>query len=140
MGRLKRDHTGYSSSGLWLKYQRPGINERSVAPKSKKDTNKWCRGKVGREHNWHRFQEMRWSWSEEDYISPYIAIHCVVCDKEKYAKTAKSANYPLHIYVKQEYCGIEPVQINVNGEYKPLTAYEFKNNNYHYCDECGYTH
>lgn len=139
MGRLKQDHSGYRTSGIWLKYQQPRIEEKPFKSKSKKNTNKWCKGKVGREHDWHRFEKMRWSWGEEDYVDPYIAIHCVVCDKQKYTKTAKSANYPLHIFIKEEDCGVDPIQIKVNGDYKPLTLFDFKDGKY-FCHDCGFCH
>lgn len=139
MGRIKKDHSGWRTHGIWLKYQNPKVNEIPVKPKSKKDTNKWCRGKVGREHEWHRFQKMEWSWRMDDYVDPYIEIHCVECGKEKYAKTSKAANYPLHIWIDQKYCGADPIQVRVNGEYKPLTMYDYKKGKY-YCHECGFCH
>lgn len=140
MGRLKKDHTGWRTSGLWLKYKQPTINEVQTKPKSKKDTNKWCRGKVGVEHNWHRFQNMKWSDELWDYKDPYVSIHCVECGKEKYAKTAKAAAYPLHIWIDEKDCGIDPVQIRVNGEYKPLTMYDYKRDGRRYCWQCGFCH
>lgn len=139
MGRLKKDHSGWRTHGLWLKYQHPTASDTQAKPKSKKDTNKWCRGKVGREHEWHKFQKMKWSWRDDDYVDPYIEISCIECGKEKYAKTAKAANYPLHIYIEEKYCGYDPVQVRVNGEYKPLTLYESKHGMY-YCRDCGFWH
>lgn len=140
MGRLKKDHDGYRTSGLWLKYQTPQVNERNIPPKSKKNTTLWCRGKVGREHTWHRFEQMRWNDEIWDFLGKTIEIRCVDCGKEKYIKTAKAAGYPLHIWVDQKYCGVDPVQVKVNGEYKPLTHFDFKRGGHHYCWRCGYCH
>lgn len=139
MGRLKKDHSGWRSSGLYLKYQSPKINEQPTKAKSKKDTVKWCRGKVGREHEWHRFENMKWDWELDNYVEKYIHLRCVQCGKEKYAKTAKSANYPLHIWIDEKYCGADPIQVRVNGEYLPLTIYDFKKGKW-YCHECGFCH
>jgi hypothetical protein len=118
MGRLKKDHTGWRTSGLWLKYKHPTASETQ---------------------EWHKFQKMEWSWRMDDYVDPYIEIHCVECGKEKYTKTAKAANYPLHIWIDEKYCGYDPIQVRVNGEYKPLTMYDFKRGKY-YCRDCGFCH
>lgn len=141
MGRIKKNHSGWRTHGIWMKYQTPKVNEQPVKPKSKKDTNKWCRGKVGTEHIWHRFEEPKWDWVEDTYTSTSksVAIKCIECGKEKYAKTAKAANYPLHIFVDQKYCGYDPVQVRVNGEYKPLTIYEYKRGRF-FCRSCGFCH
>lgn len=139
MGRLKREHGGYRTSGLWLKYQSPKIDETSVRSRSKKDTTKWCRGKVGREHEWHKFQEPKWSDELWGYENLRVSIRCINCGKGKYTKTAKAANYPLHIWVDEKYCGVDPVQVRINGEYKTLTLYDYKKDKY-YCHECGYCH
>lgn len=121
MGRLKRDHSGWHTSGLYLKYQSPKINERPVKAKSKKDTNKWCRGKVGREHAWHRYQGRKYNWLKEDYVDPYVHIKCIECGKEKYAKTAKAATYPMHLWIDDKSEAYWPVQVRVNGKYLPIT-------------------
>lgn len=139
MGRLKKEHSGWHTSGLWLKYQSPKVVETPVKAKSKKDTVKWCRGKVGVEHDWHRFENMKYDWEIDGYVDKYIHLMCMECKKEKYTKTAKSANYPLHIWIDQKYCGADPIQVRVNGEYKPLTIYDFKKGKY-YCRDCGYCH
>ena len=38
MGRLKRDHSGWRTSGLWLKYQNPMVEDKPLKGKSKKNT------------------------------------------------------------------------------------------------------
>lgn len=139
MGRLKRDHSGWSTSGKWLKYQTPQVNETPTGGKSKKDTNKWCRGKVGINHHWHRFQRRHYNWELDDYVDPYIHIKCVECGKEKYAKTAKSADFPLHLDIQDKSEGYEPVQVRVNGKYLPISYLEYQKGKY-FCHSCGYWH
>lgn len=139
MGRLKKDHSGWHTSGLWLKYQAPKVNERPVKGKSKKDTNKWCRGKVGVEHKWHRYQAKSYNWDADDYVSPYIYIRCSECRKDKYAKTAKTANYPLHLWIDDNNTGYELVQVRINGEYSPLDYYKYLKDKY-WCKECSRWH
>lgn len=139
MGRLKKDHSGWRTSGIWLKYQQPTINDTQAKPKAKKDTNKWCRGKVGREHVWHRYQQKRWNDDLWKYLSPYIEIKCIVCNKEKYVKTARAATYPMHLWVEQQNEGYEPVQVRVNGKYLPIEYLEYRQGKY-FCHSCGYWH
>lgn len=139
MGRLKKDHGGWRTSGLWLKYQTPKVNEINKRPKSKKDTNKWCRGKVGREHEWHRYQGRKYSWELDNYVLPYVYIKCLECKKEKYVKTAKSAKYPMHLWVEDQGLGYEPVQVRVNGKYLPIDYLRYEKGGY-YCYDCGVWH
>lgn len=138
MGRLKRDHSGWRTSGLWLKYQSPQVNERQ--PKfNKRDTNKWCRGKIGREHVWHRYQQKRYSWELDDYIDLWVHIKCVECGKQKYTKTAKSARYPMHLYIKEKSDGFELIPVRINGEYLPVDYWKYQKDK-KWCSGCGRWH
>lgn len=139
MGRIKRDHSGYRTSGLWTKFQHPKINDVEPGGKSKKNTNKWCRGKVGVEHKWHRYQRYHWNWELDRYVSPYVHIKCVECGKEKYAKTAKSADFPLHLEVQNISEGYEPIQVRVNGKYLPIDYLQYQKGKY-WCKSCGVWH
>lgn len=139
MGRLKKEHGGWRTHGLWLKYQSPKVNEQPIKAKSKKDTNKWCRGKKGVEHNWHRYQGRQYDWRVDDYVSPYVEIKCLECRKEKYAKTAKAAKYTLHAWVEDKSSGYEPVQVRVNGKYLPIEYTMYQKGKY-WCGGCGYWH
>jgi hypothetical protein len=56
MGRIKKDHTGYTTMSLWKKYKYPEVFEK-LKPKTKKDTKRWCRGKVGVEHDYDLTEE-----------------------------------------------------------------------------------
>lgn len=139
MGRLKRDHSGWSTSGKWLKYQQPTIKEKTPSGRTKKDTNKWCRGKVGTEHAWHRYQRRHYNWDLDKYISPYIEIKCVECRKEKYIKTARAATYPLHLWIEDKGEGYLPIQVRVNGKFLPIDYEQYQRGKY-WCNDCGYWH
>lgn len=78
MGRLKKDHDGWKSAGLWLKYQYPKIEEEPRTTHKKKNTRKWCKGRKGVEHDYelvekHKFLD--WSWK---------IYKCINCGKQKY--------------------------------------------------------
>lgn len=136
--RLKEQHDGYSSMGLWLKYQRPEVNERIIKPRSKKDKNRWCGGRVGLEHTWHRYQKMRWSDEEWQYLPPYREeTYCFVCNKRK-TKSAVNLDLPLHLWVQQEN-GSYAVQISVDGIPQPIKQLVYKKD-YDWCYECQMYH
>ncbi len=140
MGRLKKDHSGWSTSGKWLKYQQPTIAEQPAKGKNKKkDTNKWCRGKVGVEHEWHTYNKKRYNWEVDDYVWPYKEIKCVVCRKEKLIKSANSASYPTQLWIDDKNEGYEPVQVRVNGKYLPINYLEYQKGKY-WCKMCGVFH
>lgn len=66
MARLKRDHSGWRSSGLYLKYQQPKVDEIVHSKKTKKNTKKWCKGNVGVRHVYQRVERtefMTFVWS-----------------------------------------------------------------------------
>ena len=46
--RLKEDSSSYNAIGLKKKYDQP----LEVGHRSKKKTTKWCKGKIGIEHEW----------------------------------------------------------------------------------------
>lgn len=52
MGRIKKDHSNWKTMGLWKRFQYPKVEEESKKPKSKKNTKKWCKGKVGVKHDY----------------------------------------------------------------------------------------
>jgi len=126
MGQLKRDHGGYHSSGLWIKYQQPAVVERNVH-KSKKDTNKWCKGKVGKPHDFvqtlHRSKYEAFTW---------YTCKCNTCGKQVYKKRVKSL--PLKIQVEGS-SGIRsfPIQVKVNGKAIPIDPRRFTED---FCWQC----
>jgi hypothetical protein len=112
MARLKKDHSGWRSHGLYKKYQKPTINEREYRPKSKKDTTTWCRGKKGIAHELYR---------EFNYYG-YIETKCDNCGKKFYRK---DKSIPLRIRVKGE-TKVTPVQVKINGVAQKLDSKWFR--------------
>lgn len=135
MARLKRNNSSWHAHGLYLKYKQPTANEQPAKNKSKKNTNRWCRGKVGKEHEWHSFQRKRWDDERWDFVWSYTEIKCVVCRKEKYIKTAKATIYPFHIWVDKPNTGYQSVQVRVNGKILPIPEYQYHADKY-WCKEC----
>lgn len=128
MGRLKKDHSGWKTSGLYMKYQQPAIKEKPVKQKSKKDTNKWCKGKVGREHDlirvfYHTYDNGR--YFDYDYWNGrlfYLTIGmCKTCGKTFWGNKAKSM--PLIIPVRSHSLSV-PVQVKINGRALPFEYHE----------------
>jgi len=109
MARLKKDHSGWRSHGLYLKYKEPTENK----PKSKKDTNRWCRGRVGREHNLVRYKPVRYHWFSEPFYS-YVRVKCLVCHKEMYKR--KYINLPLVVEVVEIETKWQETYVPVNGK------------------------
>lgn len=134
MARLKKDHSGWRSSGLHMKYQSPKINERPVKAKSKKDTTKWCRGKKGVEHDLYRTPVVYSYWDYEK-VSRIIETKCFVCKKKFYGKHKEVPFYP---YIKNE-CTTYPVQVKVNGLPIPIDPHRFDTGAY-YCNACSEWH
>jgi len=135
--RLKDDHSGYRSHGLWQKYQYPKIDEeRFTKPRTKKDGS-LCVDK--KEHKWHRFQCKGWENDITDDTDTHEHIKCFACGKKKSPKTAKNLNLPLHVWIKNDKGGYDVVQVKVNGEYPPIPREAFHKNKY-WCDTCRYWH
>lgn len=132
MGRLKRDHGGWHTSGLWLKYQQPTAKELPLKNRAKKDTNKWCRGKVGVEHELHQRIHLRFN------SSTWYKTWCKNCRKELHKKRVKSL--PLHVEVKQGASSRAfPIQVKVNGKAIPIDSRLYEDNSY-YCEQCEQWH
>lgn len=78
MGRIKKDHSGWRTSGLWKKFQYPKIEDDEEVSRvhKKKNTKKWCRGKVGIKHVKEKVSETKgflsFSWTE---------YRCTNCNK-----------------------------------------------------------
>lgn len=135
MGRLKKDHGGYRTSGLWTKYQQPTVHDTPLKPRAKKDTKKWCRGKVGVPHEFH--QRIWFCWLDEVH---YRTV-CVNCRKEVSKKRVKS--YPLHIEPKHSDERPLPIQVKVNGRAIPFNVCQLESlqlEEWHYCERCNKWH
>lgn len=131
MGRLKKDHSGYRTHGLWVKYQTPQVVERNK-PKSKKDTRKWCRGKVGVEHQLIRYF---WHYGWDRKKTNWIRTKCRVCDKEFGRKNDPSV--PLYIEVDEE-GKVFFVQVKVNGKALPMEPHLYGDE--WWCEHCRTWH
>lgn len=137
--RLKEQHDGYSSMGLWLKYQRPAASERIIKPRAKKDKNRWCGGRKGVEHQWHRYQKMHWNDEKWDYEDYYEIIECFSC-YERLTKSHKKpeGELPLHLWIKQ-YDGSYAVQLSINGIPQPIKQLVY-NKDQRWCWQCQRYH
>lgn len=140
MARLKRDNSSWHAHGLYKKYQEPRVVERPASKRLKKrNTNLWCRGKVGVEHSWHIYQKKRWNDDRWAFLNIYLEVHCAKCKKEKYIKTAKSRTYPFHAWINQSDSERHPIQVKVNGKPVPIPAHLYHPSG-HWCSECGTWH
>lgn len=129
MGRLKKDHSGYRSSGLYTKYKSPSVNEKPIQHKSKKNTIKWCKGKIGVEHVAERyFYHFRWTNKRTNWIM----TRCIVCRKEL---NRKDNSIPLRIELDDADGKPYPIQVKVNGLAVPID-YRLHDNKYHWCSGC----
>lgn len=136
MARLKRDNSSWRAQGLYTKYKEPSIVDKPVGNRlKKKNTNRWCRGRIGVEHEWHSYQAKQWSDERWAFIRTYTEIKCVVCRKEKYIKTAKSRIYPYHIWIEEPNRGYQSIQVRVNGKVLPIEEYQYHTDKY-WCKQC----
>jgi hypothetical protein len=135
MGRLKKDHSGYHTSGLYLKYQQPSVYERPAHRSNKKNTSKWCRGKVGVPHEYHRYQSKRYRWRDDDYVWDWIKAKCVECGKVSYKR--RSYDAPLHAFVYSESERTQ-IQVRVNGKIIPFDAPRYDGS--WWCSQCRCYH
>ena len=138
MARLKRDHSGWSSHGLYLKYQQPKVDETVHSKKTKKNTRKWCRGKVGVEHKLERYF-WRYGWASKR--STWIRSRCTECRKEFHSK---DSSIPLRIELDESDGVAHPVQVKLNGKAIPFDreTIEYINNGYggYWCGQCHEWH
>lgn len=74
MARVKRDHTGWRSSGIWKKDFTAKPEE--ARHSSKKNVRKWCKGKVGIKHSYEEsFKTI--------YKNKFKTYKCNKCGKEQ---------------------------------------------------------
>lgn len=72
--RLKEDSSSYRAIGLKVKYAEP----RQAGWRSRKNTKRWCKGKVGVEHEWEHI-------TPKNDISPWRKMDvCKNCGKQSY--------------------------------------------------------
>lgn len=83
MGRLKKDHSGWSTAGKWIKYQYPKIDEDSQMNHHRKNTKKWCKGRRGIPHEYELIEKNKfldWFW---------VVEKCKNCGKQNYKSLKK---------------------------------------------------
>lgn len=141
MGRLKKDHSGWHTSGLWLKYKEPTVEEQQPRHKSKKNTREWCRGKKGQPHELIRvFYRTHGNGKYFDWgywngrLFKYTETVCTNCGKRFWNK---NKGIPLVIPVKDE-SEEYPVQVKVNGVIQPIHPSRYLDQ--HYCWDCWRYH
>lgn len=133
MARLKHDHSGWRSHGLYKKYQSPAVDEAAHSRKTKKNTRKWCRGKVGTEHVLRRYF---WHTGWESKRTNWIRSKCVVCGKEF---RNKDKSIPLTIELDERDGKSYPIQVKVNGIAIPID-YKMYHDGRHWCYACDEWH
>ena len=140
MAKLSHGADTWRSEGLLGRYKSQLKSEEEPKYKSKKDTVKWCRGKVGVAHEWHRKQRARWDWdTEEEYVSSYVEIWCANCKKQAYKRFGNAVyKFPLHIAVTGKSLAYA-VQVKVNGKAIPFPPEWFYEKAY-YCSQCHKWH
>lgn len=55
---------------------------RPPSKRRKKDTKRWCRGKVGKEHDWQPFD--KWPGISRRWMGSLLMHRCQVCGKENW--------------------------------------------------------
>ena len=136
MGRLKKDHSGYHTHGRWLKYKLPSVVEPPKRSKAKKDTTKWCRGKIGVQHVIRRYFYYIYVNNGRTRTN-LIRSKCVECGKGFYSK---DSSIPLDIEVDGERGQKYPVQVKVNGKALPIDYKSYGIPHREYCDYCHEWH
>jgi hypothetical protein len=131
MGRLKKDHSGWRTHGLWKKYQLPSVVEPSKHVKRKKNTNRWCKGKEGVQHVLERYFYHIRGW---DYVkrTNWIRTRCANCYKQFHKS---DSSIPLTIELDEVDSNTYPVQVKVNGKAIPID-FRMYDTTHHWCNSC----
>lgn len=135
MARLKKDHSGWRSHGLHKKYQQPAINEPVIKHNKKKNTQRWCGGKVGREHDIYRHYHFSRGWDWDKYFRNWIEASCRTCGKKFWRKNDTSL--PLEIPIDGEYAEPLPIQVKVDGVPLPIDPQRYIGD---WCPFCNLYH
>lgn len=115
MARLKKDHSGYRSSGLYKKYlPQPEVPKRL---RGKKDTTKWCKGKVNVPHRLYRRSKQAYI-ADKGYVDlGYTETYCKDCGKRFWRTTG----VPLSLRIKHKR-KVTPIPVKVNGTLQKLSS------------------
>lgn len=140
MAKISHGAHSWRSEGLAKKYKEQEKIAFDIPSrhKAKKNTRKWCRGKVGVSHTLERYF---WRYGWESKRTNWIRTRCVECGKEFYNK---DSSIPLRIEL-DESDGIRyPVQVKLNGRAIPFDrqTIEHINSNYSgwWCEQCHEWH
>lgn len=116
MAKISHGSNTWRSEGLAKKYkeQEKIALDKTVKHKKKKDTRKWCKGKVGVEHTLIRYF---WTYGWESKRTNWIRSRCTTCGKEFHTK---DSSIPLRIPVDEVDRAVHPVQVKVNGKAIPI--------------------
>ena len=101
--RLKEDSSSWKSNGIKKRDFRHIHDEPKPAHRSKKDTRKYCYGKVGKEHILYRFVHA-WVRDYGFWWPNTIQAKCTRCGKQFYGgKIVTNSKTPLHIIPDYEH-------------------------------------
>lgn len=134
MAKISHGADTWRSEGLAKKYKEQASFETlKNKHKSKKNTRKWCKGKVGVQHDLIRYFKY-YGWTSKR--SKYIQCRCKVCGKEFYNK---SSSIPLIIELDNKDGKSYPIQVKVNGIANPIDYRLFHDENL-WCEHCQEWH
>lgn len=142
MAKLSHGAYSWRAEGLAKKYKSEADSHNEPKNKSqKKNTQRWCRGKTGKEHMFRRRFVKLYSYQRNEYVPGSIETYCLICDKSFY-KQKKDSKMPLEIWVK-EYASWSPIQVKFNGKCIPFskdTAVALSRPGSYYCEACQEWH
>lgn len=116
MARLKKDHSGYRSSGLYKKWQGLPVEDKPIKAKKKKDTTRWCKGRVGDEHDLYKQFVQLWI-NGETITCNYTETKCRNCNKRLH----RSKGVPLRLRIEQK-GSVNPIPVKINGSLQKLSS------------------
>ena len=133
MAKISHGAHTWRSEGLAKKYKELAKSDDTVKHKAKKNTRKWCKGKVGGEHKLQRhFHRHGW----DNRRTKWIRTRCVECHKEF---NANDPAVPLFIELDKFDGRYYPIQVKLDGKALPID-YRLYHTNTRYCWECNEWH
>lgn len=85
--RIKKDSDSWTAGGVInrdTRHDKSAVPEQPKHKPKRKDTKKWCRGRVGKEHKleWKTYEEVKHSsWCAKG-DSNWFILMCTVCNKQ----------------------------------------------------------
>jgi len=83
--KLSHDSSSWHASGLIARDERHTKTEQQVARHgAKKNTKRWCRGRVGKEHKteWRNWQALREHREDRPQDGHFFVLICTTCKRE----------------------------------------------------------